>query len=330
MNKLVASRPALAAGDLVKHGTDATFKADVIDASMTIPILVDFWAVWCGPCKTLGPMLEDAVHAAGGVVKMVKVDVDQNQQIAAQLRIQSIPAVYAFWQGQPVDAFHGALPQPEIKTFVDRLIELAGNDGARGGLDEVLAAADDLLEQGAAVDAAQTYVAILGEEPENAKALAGLARASLALGEVGAAADILAKASEAFFDAPELEAVGAQIDLARSAQSAGPIDELNAKLAQDANDHQTWLSLAAMLNADGQTQAAVDALSKAVQSQDKPNWFSDKTVSVKWPIEDLEAHEEAVKGMLAEVGTEAKRIRQELDASNVRVMNIINEIESRN
>jgi putative thioredoxin len=242
--------------DLIKDTTEATFLADVIEASREVPVIVDFWATWCGPCKTLGPMLEAAVTAAKGRVRMVKVDVDKNQRIAAQLRIQSIPTVYAFWQGQPVDGFQGAVPASELKAFIDRVSALGGD----GGLADALQAAEDMLAQGAAVDAADTFAAILGEEPENAAAYAGLVRAHLALGNLDQAQAFLDAAPARIARAQPIEAARAQLELARQAANAGPEAELRAAVEANPNDHQARYDLAAALLAAGNPQGAVDEL----------------------------------------------------------------------
>jgi putative thioredoxin len=249
--------PPAPQGDLIKDTSEATFAADVLDASMDVPVIVDFWAPWCGPCKTLGPALEAAVTAAKGKVKMVKVDVDQNQQIAAQLRVQSIPTVYAFFQGKPVDAFQGAVPGSEIKAFIDRLTALTGEDA---GLAEALEAAEQMLAEGAAVDAAQTFAAILGEEPENAAAYGGLIRSHLAMNDPDQAEAILNGAPAAISKAPELEAAHAQIELARQAANAGPVADLMAAVEADPANLQARFDLALALHAKGDVQGAVDHL----------------------------------------------------------------------
>ena len=247
---------APAKGDLIKDGTEAGFMADVIEASQQVPVIVDFWAPWCGPCKTLGPALEAAVMAAKGKVRMVKIDIDQNQRIAAQLRIQSIPTVYAFWQGRPVDAFQGALPASELKKFVDKLAGLAGD----GGLSEALAEAEAMLAEGAAVDAAEVFAAILAEGGDNAAAYGGLARAQIALGQFDQAEAILNNAPAAIARAQEVEAARAQLALARQAANAGPIDQLRARLAADPADHQARFDLAQALHAKGDVAGAIDEL----------------------------------------------------------------------
>ncbi|WP_435164643.1 thioredoxin [Falsirhodobacter sp. 1013] len=243
-------------GDLIKDTTEATFLQDVIEASQEVPVIVDFWAPWCGPCKTLGPQLEAAVTAAKGKVKMVKVDVDQNQRIAAQLRVQSIPTVYAFWQGQPVDAFQGAVPQSEIKAFVEKLSALAGD----GGLAEALEVAEQMLAEGAVTDAAETFAAILGEEPENAAAYAGLIRCQLAVGDLDQAQVMADAAPAKIAGSKEVDAARAQIALARQAANAGPEADLRAKVEADPEDPQARFDLAQALHASGKVEEAVDQL----------------------------------------------------------------------
>ncbi|MBC7157532.1 MAG: tetratricopeptide repeat protein [Rhodobacteraceae bacterium] len=248
--------PQPTAAAAIRDGTEATFMADVVEASQEVPVIVDFWATWCGPCKTLGPALEGAVAAAGGKVRLVKIDVDRNQNIAAQMRVQSIPTVYAFWQGQPVDGFQGALPGSEVKAFVDRVAALAGD----GGLTEAVEAAEAMLAEGAAVDAAQTFAAILAEAPETAAAHGGLVRAYLALDELDQAEQLLAAVPADLAGKPEVEAARAQLALARQAANAGPVDALRAAVAADPADLQARFDLALALHARGDVAGAVDEL----------------------------------------------------------------------
>jgi putative thioredoxin len=242
--------------DLIKDGSEATFMQDVIETSRSVPVIVDFWAPWCGPCKTLGPALEAAVTAAGGKVKMVKLDVDQNQMIAGQLRIQSIPTVYAFWQGQPVDGFQGALPNSEVKKFVDKVAALGGD----GGLAEAIEAAEAMLAEGAVTDAVETFTAILGEEPENAAAYAGVIRCHLALDQLDQAEVMLNAAPATIAKAKEIDAARAQLELARQAAQAGPEQELRAAVAADPSNMQAHFDLALALHAAGKVDEAVDTL----------------------------------------------------------------------
>ncbi len=245
------------AAELIKDGTEATFMKDVIEASREVPVIVDFWATWCGPCKQLGPALEAAVTAAKGKVRLVKIDVDKNQMIAAQLRIQSIPTVYAFWQGQPVDGFQGAVPGSEVKKFIEGLIATAGPDK---GLTEALEMAEQMLGEGAVADAAETFAAILAEEPENAVAYAGVIRCHLALGEIDQAEAFAAAAAPKIAASAEVSAARAQIELARQAANAGPEAELRAALAKDPTNRQAAYDLATALHAAGDVQGAVDVL----------------------------------------------------------------------
>ncbi len=251
---------APAGGDLITDGSEATFMQDVVEASMETPIIVDFWAPWCGPCKTLGPMLEDAVTAAKGAVKMVKVNVDEAQSISAQLQIQSIPTVYAFFKGQPIDGFQGALPGSEITAFVERVIQAAGGEAPGRGLEDAVAAAEEMLAEGAAVDAAQTFAAILGEDPNHAGAYGGMVRAHIAMDDLEQAEAILNGAPAEISDTPELEAAHAQLELAKQASNAGPVAELQAAVAASPDDHQARFDLAQALHAAGDAEGAVTEL----------------------------------------------------------------------
>jgi putative thioredoxin len=247
------------ATDLVKDVSEANFMAEVVEASNEVPVIVDFWAPWCGPCKTLGPALEQAVIEARGAVKMAKINVDENQMIAGQMRVQSIPTVYAFFKGQPIDGIQGALPGSEVKAFVERVVKAAGGD-ASGGLDEAAEMAEEMLANGEIEDAAQTFSAILGEDPNHAVAYGGLVRCYIAMGQVDQAEAVLNGAPAEIAKSAPLEAAFAQIQLARQAENAGPLAELQQAVQADPANAQARFDYALALNANGQTAEAVDAL----------------------------------------------------------------------
>ena len=252
------------AGDPVKETDTAGFAADVIEASMTTPVIVDFWAPWCGPCKTLGPALEKVVRAARGKVRMVKINIDENQQLAAQMRIQSIPAVYAFHQGRPVDGFAGALPDSQLKSFVDKLVQLAG--GADPALEDAVAQAKEFLDAGDFQNAAAIYTQILQVEPEHAASIAGMARCLIGLGEIDQARQLLADLSDDLAKDQEIVGVLRTIELAEQTEGAdGDIPELQKALAGNEDDHQTRFDLAMALYGAGKREAAVDELIEIVR-----------------------------------------------------------------
>ncbi|WP_375204666.1 thioredoxin [Hyphococcus sp.] len=250
-----------AEADLIKDATIETFEADVLAASMTTPVVVDFWADWCGPCKQLGPLLERTVRAAKGKVKLVKIDIDKNQMLASQMRIQSIPTVYAFFQGRPVDGFQGALPESEIKNFIDRLPQSDGAAGAMGQPDQdYVAAGEAAFENGDVTTAAHLFAQAAQTDPENVAALAGLARCHLALGDKDQARDTLAMIPEAKRTDPAVASVEAALSLAESGGETGDIAALEAAAEGAPEDLDKRFALANGLLGAGAMEPAIDAL----------------------------------------------------------------------
>jgi putative thioredoxin len=241
---------------LIKDTTTTGFRQDVIAESMHQPVLVDFWAPWCGPCKQLTPVIEKAVKAAGGKVKLVKMNIDEHPQIAGQLGIQSIPAVYAFSQGQPVDGFMGALPEGQIKAFIERLVGPVGP----GAVEELLAEAAALAEAGDAAAAAELYAAVLAEEPDNIPALAGLVKLHVSLEDLEGARRFLAMVPAAAANDPAIAGARAALELAEQAASLGDLAEFERRLAADPDDHAARFDLAVGLSAKGEREQAVDQL----------------------------------------------------------------------
>ncbi|MBR9973648.1 thioredoxin [Magnetospirillum sulfuroxidans] len=254
------SKPAAggaAPNDLIKEGSAATFAADVIEASMTTPVIVDFWATWCGPCKQLGPALEKVVVEARGAVRMVKIDIDKNQELAAQLRIQSVPTVYAFANGRPVDGFTGAQPESQLRAFVQRL----GKGAAQPSLTEIIDEAKAMLAQGDAETAAQIFQQVLGEDPNNAPAMAGLLRCLMAVGDIATVKQMLGQLPTDLVKNAEIAAVKTALDLHEAAAAgAGQAADLRRRLAGNADDHQARFDLALAYYGSGEIETAVDEL----------------------------------------------------------------------
>ncbi|MGH6717698.1 MAG: thioredoxin [Alphaproteobacteria bacterium] len=243
-------------GDLVKNTTTQGFQADVVEASRQQPVIVDFWAPWCGPCKQLGPLLERVVRAAGGKVRMVKVNIDENQPIAQALHIQSIPAVYAFVDGQPVDGFVGALPESQVKAFVKRLM----GDGGPSPIDQALTQAREAQAAGDHGTASALFQQILRHEPGNAEALGGLARAMIGRNQAQAARDLLAKATAEQAKHPAVAGAQASLALMEQTAKAGDAAALEARVQANPDDHQARFDLALALFGAGRREAAIDAL----------------------------------------------------------------------
>jgi putative thioredoxin len=256
-----------AAEGLVKETTTQGFVKDVIEESKRQPVLVDFWAEWCGPCKQLTPVLEKVVRAAKGKIKLAKMDIDKHPAIPGQMGIQSIPAVIAFVNGQPVDGFMGALPEGQVTAFIERITK----DRIGGEGQDLLKAADDALAAGDAAGAAAAYAQVLAEDAANVPALAGLARAQVATGALEDARQTLARVPEAKRNEASVTAARSALEVAEQAKSVGPLGELEQKVAADPADHQARFDLALALNAAGEREKAADHLLDIVKRDRKWN-----------------------------------------------------------
>jgi putative thioredoxin len=246
-------------GDWIKDGSIDSFVEDVIEASATVPVIVDFWAPWCGPCKTLGPMLERLVKEAKGAVRLVKIDVDKNQELAAQMRVQSIPAVYGFVGGRPVDGFAGALPESQLKAFIQRLTGGAAGQGPT--VAELLAEAQTQLNDGQIELALQIYQQILSEDESNGPALGGMIRCLIKLGHADGARQMVDSLSPDLHAQSDIAAAIKALELAeKSAGSSGATAGLRQKLDANPNDHQARFDLADALVAEGANEEALDEL----------------------------------------------------------------------
>ena len=255
------------ADNLIKETTTQAFMKDVIEESRRQPVLVDFWAEWCGPCKQLTPVLEKAVQAAKGKVKLAKMDIDKHPSIPGQMGIQSIPAVIAFVNGQPADGFLGALPESQVKDFIARITK----DKLGGEAQDLVKAADEALAAAHAEDAAALYSEVLRDDPGSVPALAGLARAQVASGALDQAKETLARVPEAKANDAAVAAARSALDVAEQAKSVGPVGELEQKVAANPLDHQARFDLAVALNAAGKRQEAADQLLEIVKRDRKWN-----------------------------------------------------------
>ena len=267
--------------NLIVDGSEATFMEDVVEESKKQPVIVDFWAPWCGPGKTLGPALEAEVKANSSNVKMVKIDIDKNPSIAQQMNIQSIPAVFAFIDGQPVDGFQGAKTPAEIRDFVKKVISLGPNSKEEEGLDAAIEMAEKMLEDGEFSDALEVFLAVIDQDPKIGIAYSGLVRSYLGLGELNKAQDVITNLPKDMENIKDLSPIRAQLELATQAASYASIDDLKLLVISEPKNYRAQMELAVLMHSNGDTEEAIEKLLEILKNDIEWNEGSAKAQLIK-------------------------------------------------